>query len=166
MNNPRESTNLGADDAFTRFRGPLTILAIVLIGLCIWYVYTAMKDRYTVKPEKIFNAIFEDNFSDVKDFKGGGEISAHDDKWLYFKKTGEAELKDKHSFTGEDRAEVARSGFVQLPELGPEIEGLKPEHRKYLKIRSKVDSRTDHIRRQWYLFNWRTDEHFYREWGY
>ena len=91
------------------------------------------------------------------------KISAHNDKWMYFKMTGEAQLKDKETFKGEDRAEVARRWFV---ELMPDKEGLKPEYRKFLKIKSKIDSRTDHIKRQWYLFNWRTDEHFYREWGY
>lgn len=162
MNN-RESTNLGADDAAKRFQRPLIALGAVIVCLCVYYVYVTMKNQYTVKPEALFKNVFEDSFSKVSDFKGGGEISAHNDKWMYFKMTGEAKLKDKETFKGEDRAEVARRWFV---ELMPDKEGLKPEYRKFLKIKSKVDSRTDHIKRQWYLFNWRTDEHFYREWGY
>lgn len=156
-------TNLGEEAAGKRFFVPLTILGIAIIGVCVYFVSRAMSDRYTVKPAKVFESVFLDSYSSISDFKGGGNISAHDNKWLYFKKSGEAQLKDKTKFTGKDRAELARRWFE---EKLPESEGLKPKYRGELKLKSRVDNSTAHIRHFWYLFNWRTDEHYYREWGY
>lgn len=158
-----QGTNLGSEAAGKKFFVPLLLLGIALAGFCVYMVSKAMSDRYTVKPEKVFNSVFEDSFSSVTDFKGGGSRSAHDNMWIYFKKAGEAQLKDKSSYKGHDRPEVARRYFEKLM---PESEGLKPKYRAVLKLKSKVDNSSAHIIRSWYLFNWRTDEHYFREWGY
>lgn len=163
MKEPSRSTNLGEDDALVRFRGPLIALAIAIIGFGLYYGYRVMSDKYSVKPEKLFTDTFEDNFTSVSNFKGGGEVSGSHDTWLYFKMTKEATLRNKDQFTGEDREEVARRWFIKL---FPESEGLKPVNYQYLKLKSRIDNQADHINHYWYLYNWRTDEHYYRDWGY
>ncbi|MBZ0185666.1 MAG: hypothetical protein K8F91_05385, partial [Candidatus Obscuribacterales bacterium] len=156
-------TNLGQDDVFVRFRGRFIGLAIGLLLFGTFYVFKVMSDRYTFKPEKLFTDTFDENISSITDFKSGGEISGSHDTWIYFKLTREAVLKGKDDFKGGDQAEVARRWFIKIL---PDSQGLQPQSIENLKLRSKVDNSQDHIYHHWYLYNWRTDEHYYRDWGF
>lgn len=80
-----------------------------------------------------------------------------------FQEIREAILKDKSAYKADDPPEIARRWFEQTL---PESEGLNSKYRGVLKIKSKIDNSSAHIIRSWYLYNWRTDEHYFREWGY
>lgn len=163
MNNPNQSTNLGSEAAGKKFMVPLIILGVAIIGFCFYLVSRAMTDRYTFKPKTYFTEVFDDSVASVRNLKGDGIISSTEDKWIYCHKVGELKLKDRASYKGKESPELARRWFIKK---FPESKGVQNAQRDNLKLISRTNNSTSHIWSRWYLYNWRTDEHYFREWGY
>ena len=79
-----------------------------------------------------------------------------------FQTRARSKVRDIENYKGDDAQEVARRWFEAK---FPEVKGCDSTQRPNLKFWSRVDSTSAQLKRQWYLYNWRTDDHFYRIFG-
>lgn len=150
------------ESAVSLAKWPLILLAIVLIGFVVYSINHYMTDRYSVHGDRLFKAAFDEDLESIKDLSQGGNISSDYDEWIHFKLAREAKLKDIENYKGDDAKEVARRWFEAK---FPENKGVDSSQRPNLKFWSRVDSTSAQLKRQWYMYNWRTDDHFYRIFG-
>lgn len=150
------------ENAVSMAKVPLIILALVLIGFVVYSINHYMTDRYSVHGDRLLKAAFDEDLDSVKELSQGGNISSDYDEWIHFKLAREAKLKEMDTFKGDDPKEGARRWFE---EKFPESKGLDSSQRPNLKFWSKVDSTQKQLTRQWYMYNWRTDDHYYRIFG-
>jgi hypothetical protein len=134
-----------SDNPMEQFKGPFIILVVAIIGFAIFYTFRVMGDAYTT---------------------GGGSISGDYNIWLHFKLPGRRAglVKDSQfqEIKGADQ-EVARRWFA---EKLPDSLGAKETQRQYLRYFHRLDSTSANISHEWLLYKWRTDDHYYRRFGY
>jgi hypothetical protein len=153
-----------SDEQPRDYKHLFVILGVVLLGAVGWYTYKTLFDRYEIKPERIFEEEFEENVAHVSNLTGGGRISGDFDVWLHFKLAGRAaDLKQKGEFKpNEQDKEFARRWFYEkAPD--PSIDNTQY---KYLKYLQRTDNRSQSVDQEWFLYNWKTDDQYYRKWGY
>lgn len=157
-----------SDNPMDQAKPFIALVVIAIVGFIAYYGYTVMHEQYTVNPSKIFKQTFTEDpaSSSIVDLTGGGSISGDYDYWLHFRLVGrraglikDSEFKEEK---GPDR-EVARRWFA---EKLPDTLGAKDTQRQYLRFFHRVDSTTANISHDWLLYNWRTDDHYYRKFGY
>lgn len=144
----------------------LTIVSVIIIGLALFFGYKISADQYTVKPEKIYAENFRDDISKISDLTGGGKISGDYDLWIHFKQDTLAGFKGRKEFeeTPADM-EMARRWFAENTPLKDDP-SLGPTQRQYLKLYNHMESLDTKLDHEWLLHNWRTNDHFFRTWGY
>jgi len=144
----------------------MILLAIAVIGVGGFYTYRVLFDQYTIKPAKIFAEAFNERPESATNLTGGGEVSGNFDYWIHFKLTGRtAELKKKAEFKeSEADKEMARRWFAQVET--PPSDSLTVQQFNNLKFYKRVENETQSVSSEWLLHNWRTDDQFYRRWGY
>lgn len=142
------------------------LLGIAVIGFAGFFGYRVMFDRYTIKPVKILEEAFDERPASVTDLTGGGNMEGSFDYWIHFKLAGRtAELKKKDEFKpNEADKEMARRWFAEV--MKPASPSLEIAQYNNLKFFKRVDSQTQSVSTEWLLHNWRTDDQFYRKWGY
>ena len=142
-------------------------IAIVLVGLfCFlgWRFALYIGDQYKVHPEKIYEKAFVVPIEKIDDLSGSGSISDRHDMWIHFRYTEKDDLKEKDKFEEAPLdCEQARRWFA---ERRPEDSSLVFQENQYMKLYKKVDQYTTGMERAWLLHNWRTNDYYYRTWGY
>lgn len=153
-----------SDDSNPNLKPFLALLVVLIIGVVGYTVYKLGFSDYTVKPDQIFAENFDNSPVQISDLKGGGTKSGNYDVWLTFKLPGRvADLKNKAEFKeGDADQELARRWFAE--HLNPTLPSLdKVADWKFFK---RVKSETQSISQEWLMYNWKTDEHLYRKYGY
>lgn len=142
------------------------LLGIAVIGVAGFFVYKVGFDQYTVRPAKIFTDTFNEKVEVAENLTGGGNISGNFDYWIHFKLPGRlAEIKHKEEFQEvEADKEMARRWFAE--QETPPSEALSVKQFNNLKFYKRVLNETQSVTSEWLLRNWRTDDQFYRKWGY
>jgi hypothetical protein len=154
-----------SDNPMDQAKPFILLVVIAIVGFADFYGYKVMSEQYTVNPEKIFKQTFTEEPSAIVDLTGDGSISGDYDYWLHFRLVGrraglikDSEFKEEK---GPDR-EVARRWFAEKSDTL----GAKDTQRQYLRFFHRLDSTTANISHEWLLYNWRTDDHYYRKFGY
>lgn len=141
------------------------ILAVVVVAAAGFYVYRVLFDQYTLKPEKIFSAAFNDNVSSVSDLTGGGNISGSFDVWIRFKLIGRnVDFKSKNWKVNEIDKELGREWFYNT-QKAPDPSMATTEFNN-LKFYENIESTSTNITHEWYIRNIKDDVQYYRRWGY
>jgi|AGTN01.2.fsa_nt_gi hypothetical protein len=155
-----------SDNPMDQAKPFIMLVVIAIVAFAGYYGYTVMHEQYTVNPDKIYARTFSEDPKSITDLTGDGTISGDYDYWVHFRLVGRrAQLIKESDFKeekGPDR-EVARRWFT---EKLPDTLGAKDTQRQYLKFFHRVDSTTANISHEWLLYNWRTDDHYYRKFGY
>lgn len=144
----------------------MALLAVAVIGLVGYFIYKIGFSNYTVQPAKIFAENFVDSPESVTDLTGGGEVSGNYDYWIHFKLPGHiAELKKKSEFLPNDQdKEAARRYFAGVET--PPSPALGVDQYNNLKFYNRVKNETQSVTSEWLLHNVKTDDQFFRAWGY
>lgn len=153
-----------SDDTNSKMMPFFVLLAVVVIGIVGYSIWKLGFSDYKVVPEQVFAENFNDSPVQISELKGGGTKSGNYDIWLTFKLGGRmADLKNKAEFKeGDSDQELARRWFSE--HLNPTLPSLeKVADWKFFK---RVKSETQSISQEWLLYNWKTDEHLYRKYGY
>jgi hypothetical protein len=155
---------MASEQSNTNMTPFFAILGVLVVGLVGYMIWKLGFDSYTIKPEVMFVDAFSDSPVQIVDLKAGGMKSGNYDVWLYFRLPGRmAELKKKAEFRREDAdLELARRWF--FAHMKPSPKSL--EDTENWKIWKRVDSATSSISQEWLMYNWKTDDHLYRKWGY
>ena len=142
------------------------LLGIAVLGVAGFFIYKVGFSQYTVNPPKIFQDVFDERLESITDLTGGGNISGNFDYWIHFKLPGRtAALKKKAEFqeVPADK-EMARRWFAEAE--SPSSPSLDVKQFNNLKFFKRVENETQSVSCEWLLHNWRTDDQFYRRWGY
>lgn len=144
----------------------MALIVVAVIGFVGYFIYKVGFGNYTVNPQKIFAEAFEEKPDAITDLTGGGEVSGNYDYWIHFKLTGRmAELKNKADYGQNDQdKEMARRYFAGVET--PSSPALTVDQYNNLRFYNRVKNETQSVTSEWLLHNWRTDDHFYRKWGY
>ncbi len=144
----------------------MIILLIAVLGFGGYYTYRVLFEGYTLKPAKIFSEAFEEKPESITGLTGGGTISGNYDYWIHFKLPGRAAaLKIQADFVPNDAdKEMARRYFAGVETPSDPSMGVTEFNN--LKFYNRVKNETQSVSSEWLLHNWRTDDQYYRKWGY
>jgi hypothetical protein len=157
-------TNSGGENS--NVKPLMALLLVAVLGVVGYFIYKIGFSDYTVRPPKIFAEAFDEKPEVVTGLTGGGVVSGNYDYWIHFKLPGRmAEIKNKSEFQQNDQdKEMARRYFAGVET--PPSTSLSVDQFNNLKFYSRVKNETQSVTSEWLLYNWRTDDQFYRKWGY
>ncbi len=144
----------------------LMVVAFFAIAAALYFGYKGFSKQYTVDPKKIFTDNFNEDVDMVQDLKGGGNISGNYDVWIHFKLDHRAKIKGTKEFD-ESPADlvVAQEWFAKNTPYA-EDPSLSIQQRRFLKVYNHLTSTDTQLEHDWLLHNWRTNDHYFRAWGY
>ncbi len=144
------------------FPGWLLILIIIAgVGYCIYYSYSVISNQVKYKPESTFENNFDGHKVRVSDLQGDKVQTGISDEWIHFKYLGRAPLKHQSEFEKKWAIE-GRDWFL---EKFPNHPGLTTDLQR-LEFYKRTENQHASVINEWLIYNPRTDDHFYRRWGY
>lgn len=139
------------------------VIAIVVIIVAVCGVYSAkiIGDQVKFKPIDCFEQNFDGHKVRVSDISGDRVQTGISDEWIHFKYLGKATVKHENEFK-EGWALEGREWFLKK---FPDHAGLTTDLQR-LKFYKRVENQRASVQNEWLLYNPRTDDHFYRRWGF